>query len=345
MWAWTRRARSAGPMWAGLGMTSTTMACRCGVMRRPRRRSASMTSGAVSSGALDMRTENSICNTMQKRQCEMERTGAIRTLRTGVALYTGPVPMRPRPPSSAPVPGPRRVIAAAVVAACRAAFAPVPAMAAHGAPAAHATGLARNGDAGLRYVPGRVLVRFHRAAGRSTQQAALGRVRGCPRGPVYGEPTVIVRLPAGSPVPDAVATLRATPGVAWAAPDGIARVAATPNDPKFAQQYAFKNTGAGGGLADADIDATEGWTFAGMGSFPATGGIRIGFVDTGIDTTHTEFQNKIKGCVHIEESSGDVLAGCKDGMGHGSHVAGIAAALTNNGVGVAGVSFDSPIWV
>jgi thermitase len=36
---------------------------------------------------------------------------------------------------------------------------------------------------------------------------------------------------------------------------------------------------------------------------------------------------------------------CYDGNGHGTHVAGTAAAIANNGVGVAGVAFSSPLAV
>jgi thermitase len=116
-----------------------------------------------------------------------------------------------------------------------------------------------------------------------------------------------------------------------------------PNDPLFAQQCGFHNTGQTGGLVDADIDAPEGWSAAGLSpSWPASGGTAIGFVDTGIDPAHPEFAGRIAGCVHTE--SGAIVKGCKDGNGHGTHVAGIAAAATDNSTGVAGVSFDSPIY-
>jgi thermitase len=136
------------------------------------------------------------------------------------------------------------------------------------------------------------------------------------------------------------------PGVAWASRDGVARIAvAGPNDPQYPQQYGFNNTGQTGGLADADVDAPEGWAAANMSApWLTTGGEPIGFVDTGIDATHVEFQGRIAGCVHVE-SGGSIVSGCKDGHGHGTHVAGIAAAATNNSTGVAGISFNSPLWV
>jgi subtilisin family serine protease len=138
--------------------------------------------------------------------------------------------------------------------------------------------------------------------------------------------------------------LRTTPGVAWARPDGVARIAAPlPDDPQFQQQYGFRNTGQAGGLVDADVDAPEGWEAAGLSpSWPASGGVKIGFVDTGLDKTHPEFSGRVAGCVHTE--TGAIVDGCKDGNGHGTHVVGIAAASTNNGTGVAGLSFDSPIY-
>src|SRR4051794_8259351 len=191
---------------------------------------------------------------------------------------------------------------------------------------------------------GRVLVRFARGAGRLARSSALADVDGVRIGTIYGERTEVVRVPAGSERA-AAAELRSSPGVAWAARDGRARVAAAPDDPQFPQQYAWRNTGQTGGLVDADIDATEGWTQAGLTpSWPTTGGTPVGFVDTGLDTAHPEFPHaRVNGCVH---STGGVISdGCKDGSGHGTHVAGIAAAATNNTTGVAGVSFDSPIYV
>src|SRR5438552_3676122 len=122
------------------------------------------------------------------------------------------------------------------------------------APAAAGPGRGRDGT---RPATSQVLVRFRENAGRGLREAALARVRGVRVGTVFGEPTAIVRVPAGLAVP-AAASLRSAPGVAWAEPDGVARIAA-PNDPKFPEQYALRNNGQTGGLVDADIDAPAGW--------------------------------------------------------------------------------------
>jgi len=64
-------------------------------------------------------------------------------------------------------------------------------------------------------------------------------------------------------------------------------------------------------------------------------GITIAVVDTGIDLTHPDLKSKIGShytCINSCVDGGD------DDNGHGSHVAGIAAAATHNGIGISGVA-------
>ena len=124
--------------------------------------------------------------------------------------------------------------------------------------------------------------------------------------------------------------------VQYAEPNYVLRTQATPNDPLFSQLYGLHNTGQTGGTNDADIDAPEGWDAAGLGAFPATGGAKIGIVDTGIDQTHPDLSGKTVNCA---DSTGGLLieGNCVDDNMHGTHVAGTISARTNNGVGVAGV--------
>jgi thermitase len=178
----------------------------------------------------------------------------------------------------------------------------------------------------------------------SAQRAALLDSAGAGRtvGSVAGVGAKVVRV-SGDPAVVA-SRLNRSALVTYAEPNFILRATAIPNDPLFSQLYGLNNTGQTGGKPDADIDAPEGWDAAGLGGFPATGGTKVGIVDTGIDSTHTELSGKVADCGAA--FGGTVLNGtCTDDNMHGTHVAGTIAAKANNAAGVAGVAFNSPLAI
>jgi thermitase len=161
-------------------------------------------------------------------------------------------------------------------------------------------------------------------------------------GSVAGVGADVVRV-QGDPA-DVARRLNRSLLVSYAEPNFILRASAVPNDPLFPDLYGLNNVGQTGGRVDADIDAPEGWDAAGLGAFPATGGVKIGIVDTGIDQTHPELSGKAVNCA--DGIGGTVVEGeCLDDSLHGTHVAGTIAAKANNATGVAGVAFNSSLVI
>jgi thermitase len=185
---------------------------------------------------------------------------------------------------------------------------------------------------------GQVIVKF--APGAATKSAMPnGSTLG---GAIHGLGAHVVKT-SGDPAAVAAA-LNASPGVEYAEVDKPMQLLATPNDPRFPELYGLNNTGQTGGAADADIDAPEGWDLAGMGAFPATGGVKVGIVDTGITQTHEDLTGKTVDCG--QSTGGVVMSGaCLDDNGHGTHVAGTITGNANNGRGVTGVAFNSPLSI
>jgi subtilisin family serine protease len=74
-------------------------------------------------------------------------------------------------------------------------------------------------------------------------------------------------------------------------------------------------------------------------------GITVGVVDSGIDASHEDLAGKVLDGADCVGSNGNPAAcvpgGTTDVVGHGTHVAGIIAALTNNGIGVASMAPDA----
>ncbi len=143
------------------------------------------------------------------------------------------------------------------------------------------------------------------------------------------------------------------PGVLSAEPSRRYTTHAAPDDPSFTAEWGLHNTGqevpgtGRAGAPDVDIDAPEGWASAyGSGRFPASGGVTVGVIDTGVDRGHADLAEKVVACASALGGDGVVSDGsCDDDSGHGTHIAGTIAARTANGVGVAGVAPDASLAV
>jgi subtilisin family serine protease len=73
------------------------------------------------------------------------------------------------------------------------------------------------------------------------------------------------------------------------------------------------------------------------------GGVTIAVLDTGADLTHPDLGGKLLPGRDYVKPADDGCPGPQDENGHGTHVAGIAAAVTGNGAGVAGVAPDAKV--
>lgn len=151
-----------------------------------------------------------------------------------------------------------------------------------------------------------------------------------------------IDLPIGSDARGIAATLRAH-GDHFERVDleGIGGILATvPNDSSFGLQYGANNVGQviNGivGTPDADIDLPEAWDL-----HVGTNAITVAIIDTGVSSSHPDLSPKlVAGWSTISDSTN---ADDSFLISHGSHCAGIAAAASNNGIGVAGVSWGAKV--
>lgn len=178
----------------------------------------------------------------------------------------------------------------------------------------------------------REIVVDRQAGVSAAQQAALRAGAGVTYvgpGPLPG--TEIDRAPAGG-LAAAVAALAHDPQVRYAEPNGEVHAAGAPNDPWFGQQWGLSNTGQSvngtRGTAGDDIGAVYAWPHS-------TGAnVTVAEVDSGVDYTAPDLQGQlVNGWDYINGNNDP-----QDQFGHGTHVAGIIAALQNNWIGVSGVA-------
>lgn len=122
-----------------------------------------------------------------------------------------------------------------------------------------------------------------------------------------------------------------------------------PNDTRFDEQWALRNTGQTGGTPGADISIDTAW-----GLETGDPSVVVLVVDSGIDVDHPDLapnlwvnpnagpENGYDGDVHGWNFVDD-NANIADASGHGTQVSGIIAAVTHNGEGIAGIAGGSGV--
>lgn len=168
-----------------------------------------------------------------------------------------------------------------------------------------------------------------------------------------GTGSVVVQLnkPLGqTKAASLISALDREAGVAGVQADQIVHTTSIPNDPDYGQQWQLS-------------DDTNGMNYAAARDISAGSGVTVGVVDTGI-TSHPDLDGSVASGYDFitdpalsrdgdgrdanPQDQGDFGdASCPTGQGnsdwHGTHVAGIIAAQTDNGVGIAGVAGNAKI--
>jgi thermitase len=173
-----------------------------------------------------------------------------------------------------------------------------------------------------QFKPGEILVRFTKGVPSVAVERTMDRHGATQVRSLYSNNVELWQVPEGTELATAE-LLNADPGVEYAEPNYLYYALGTPNDPSFSDQWAHTR-----------IQSTAAWDVT-----TGSSGIVIAILDTGIDDDHPDLSAKIVAGYDIvgNDSYPD------DENGHGTHVAGIAAAATNNGIGIAGMDWHAKI--
>jgi subtilisin family serine protease len=217
-----------------------------------------------------------------------------------------------------------------------------------------------------RYVAGEILVRYREGVAASQRASARAAVNSHGTESLPVPRLEVVELAPGSSVPGSVRRLERRPEVLYAEPNYVRRFHGIPNDPLFSRLWGLHNTGAGGAVPDADIDAPAAWDVT-------TGdpGVVVALLDSGVNYNHPDLAPNIwanpgetgagretngiddDGNGFVDDHRGwdfgfgDETPGNDndpmDNLGHGTHTGGTIAAAGDNGIGIIGVGPETTL--
>lgn len=169
------------------------------------------------------------------------------------------------------------------------------------------------------FVPGRVLVKFRSSVGLDHARQIVAALGVRENGVLPATGVLVLDLPEQADEAGFANAMASRSDVEFAELDRIVRPAEiTPNDPWFANWEGHLKR----------IQAPAAWS-----TTTGSSNVVIAILDTGIDATHEDLISKIVPGWNTYNNNSDVT----DVAGHGTAVAGTAAAATNNGKGVASV--------
>lgn len=180
--------------------------------------------------------------------------------------------------------------------------------------------LASGGAEGQDFASDQILIHFKAGVGGEVKHKIHAKHGGQVVEEIGRINVQVVRVPAGK-VLEKIKAYKREGAVDFAEPDYAVEAVSIPNDPYFGQQWGL-----------ARISAPQAWDVT------SGAAVRIAVLDSGVDLNHEDLTGKVVVSKNFTRSRT-----FDDLYGHGTHVAGIAAAITDNGRGVAGTAYGSTV--
>ncbi|MBU0687555.1 MAG: S8 family serine peptidase [Candidatus Margulisbacteria bacterium] len=134
----------------------------------------------------------------------------------------------------------------------------------------------------------------------------------------------LYKMQVALPVDEALDYLSIDPSVEYAEPNYyVQALDTTPNDPKYSEQWGLPK-----------VSAPAAWDYE-----QGNSSIIVAVIDTGVNYNHEDLTGKVT--LGWDFVNGD--SNPNDDNGHGSGVAGVIGASTNNGIGIAGLGWNTRI--
>lgn len=182
-------------------------------------------------------------------------------------------------------------------------------------------GAADFSDGVNQYARGRILVEARAGLAGDDLEKIL-KVHGGKRRKIGQSNLNVVELPVGASEAQVVEQLRRNPALKHVELDRRVKSTMAVTDPYIGSEWHIPKIGA-----SSAWDTTQG------------AGVTIAILDSGVDGTHPDLAPNLVAGYNMYSNNTDTADVC----GHGTAVAGSAAARTNNGVGVAGVAGQAKI--